>query len=108
MKLPSSDQNTTPLLQTFLRLPDHLAAAAHFRPEAIKRVRATRDEEIRKIRKLYEDEKAEERRLKAEKDKREERDRKLRSLGAEEQRKVLERERAADLRKGQKGRKVKG
>lgn len=43
-----------------------------------------------------------------EKDKKKDRDAKLRGLSAEEQRKLLEKERATDLRKGQKKRSMKG
>lgn len=65
-------------------------------------MRATREEEARKIRKIFDDEKAEERRTAAEKAKKTEREAKLRGLSAEEQRKMLERERVGDLRKGAK------
>ena len=107
LKLPSSSKPaaydpTLPLFNYFLRLPDHLATFAHFRPEALRRIKATREEEAKKIRRVFEDEKAEERRLKAEKEKKEERDRKLRALGPDDQRKILDKERASDLRKGTK------
>ncbi|KAI9667155.1 MAG: hypothetical protein M1831_001332 [Alyxoria varia] len=105
MRIPSTEEQikaTLPLFRYFLRLPDILCAAPRFRAEALRRVRATRDEEIRKIKKTSEDEKAEERRTKAEKEKKEEREKKLRNLSADEQRKALEKERASDMRRGQK------
>lgn len=91
---------STALLGAFLRLPDHLVSAAHFRPEAMRKVRATREEETRKIKKLDEDEKAEERRTMSDKLKKEERDRKLASMKPEEQKKFLDRERAKERDKG--------
>lgn len=106
IKLPTSDSYsaTLPLFKLFLRLPDQLAQLAHYRPEALRRVRATREEEIKKIKTKFETEAATERKEKADKEKKEERDKKLRGLSADEQRKALERERAQDLRKGQKRR----
>lgn len=96
---PTASQN---LLAAFLRLPDHLVSSAHFRPEALRKVRATRDEETRKIRKIDEDEKAEERRTMSDKAKKEERERKLAGMKPEEQKKFLERERKKDQERGQR------
>ena len=110
MRIPSTEEQmkaTLPLFRYFLRLPDILCAAPRFRTEALRRVRTTRDEELRKIKKMSEDEKAEERRTKAEKDKKEEREKKLRNLSGDEQRKALERERALDMRRGQKKKTMK-
>ncbi|KAL1997067.1 hypothetical protein VTN49DRAFT_7932 [Thermomyces lanuginosus] len=104
-RIPSSTSgysSTLPLFSLFLRLPDALVANAHFRPEVMRKVRNTREEEIRRIRKSSEEEKAEERRLQAEKLKKEERDRLLRSMSAEEQRKFLEREKEREQRKAMK------
>lgn len=108
--LPSNDSytNTLPLFTTFLRLPDFLVANAHFRPEVLRRVRQTREEEIRKIVRVEETEKAEERKLMGDKQKKEARDKLLGRLSAEEQRKYLEKERERDMRKGQKKRTMKG
>ncbi|KAK7726716.1 hypothetical protein SLS57_003277 [Botryosphaeria dothidea] len=104
--LPSDDKydHILPLFQYFLRMPDQLVSAAHFRPEALRRVKQTRDDEIRKIRKVDEEEKAEERKLEADKAKKAERERKLKNLSADEQRKYLEKEREKDLRRSQRKR----
>ena len=67
----------------------------------LRRVRATRDEEAKKIKKVDTDEKAEERRLELEKKKKVERDAKLKGLNSEEQKKFLEKERTRDFRKSQ-------
>ena len=105
---PSAGNNqhaeTLPLFQQLLSMPDKLVSSAHFRPEALKKVRQTREEEIRKIKKVDEDEKAEERKLKADKEKKEKRDALLKGMSAEEQRKYLEKEREKDTRKAQKKR----
>ncbi|KAF2139050.1 uncharacterized protein K452DRAFT_255113 [Aplosporella prunicola CBS 121167] len=104
LTLPSNDNyaNTLPLFQYFLRMPDHLVNVAHFRPEAMRRVKQTRDDEIRKIKKLDEEGRAEERKLEADKAKKLERERKLKNLSADEQRKYLEKEREKDLRRSQR------
>jgi len=108
-RLPSSTSPTPSALFTyFLRLPDILVQTAHFRPEAMRKVRATRDDEIRKIRKADEDEKAEERRNVSEKLKKEERERKLSGLSAADQKKFLEKEKDKQQRKQQKKMSMKG
>lgn len=101
-RLPSSPNgcnNLSPLFQQFIRLADTLASSAHFRPEVTKKLRATRDEEIRRLRRADDEEKAEERKIAAEKLKKEERERLLRSMSADEQRKYLEREKEKEQRK---------
>ncbi|KAK3715117.1 hypothetical protein LTR37_007327 [Vermiconidia calcicola] len=100
--------SSTLLFQYFLRLPDVLVSSAHFRPEAMRKIRATRDEEARKIRKVDEEEKAEERRAAGDRMKKEERERRLKGMSAEEQRKFLEREKAQEQKRGMKKRSVKG
>lgn len=95
---------STSLFATFLRMPDHLVSTAHFRPEALRKVRATREDESRKLRKLDDEEKAEERRVQAEKLKKEERDRRLGKMNAEEQKKFLQKEKDAEQRKMSKKR----
>lgn len=82
-------------------MPDALANVAHFRPEVMRKVRATREEEAKRIKKLGSDEKAEERRLNAEKQKKQERDAKLSALSSAEQKKFLEKERTREFRKSQ-------
>ena len=100
--LLGSNSASTALFACFLRIPDHLVTSAHFRPEALRKIKVTREEEQRKLRKIDEEEKAEERRLAADKLKREERDRKLSKMSAEEQRKFLEKEKEKTQRKGMK------
>lgn len=96
------------LFTYFLRLPDFLVTHAHFRPEAMRKVRATREEEIRKIRKIDDDEKAEERRNASDKLKKEERDRKLSKMTDQEQKKFLEKEREKAQKKNTKKQTMKG
>jgi hypothetical protein len=104
LRIPSSSTHLLPLFTLFLRLPDHLAAHAHFRPEALRRIKTTRDDQINKLKKADEEEKAEERKIAADKAKRELRDQKLGRLSADEQRKFLEKERERDARKkGKRG-----
>ena len=80
------------LLSSFLRIPD-LLVTSKLRPEVIRKVKATRDDETRKIKKVEEQNKAEDRKLNTDKAKKEEREKKLKGLSAEEQRKFLEKER---------------
>ena len=98
MNSPTSTADL-PLVQSFLRLPDHLVSSAHFRPEVLRRVRLTREEESKKIRRTLEIEQAEERKESNDKQKKEERDRKLKGMTADEQRKFLEREKERNMRK---------
>ena len=93
---------STALFSYFLRLPDFLVNSAHFRSEALRKIKATREEEQRKLRKIDEDEKAEERKLAFDKQKKEERDRKLGKMSADEQKKFLEKEKEKNQRKGMK------
>ena len=95
---------STSLFAAFLRMPDHLVSTAHFRPEALRKVRATRDDEAKKLRKIDDEEKAEERRVQAEKLKKEERDRRLGKMNADEQKKFLQKEKEAEHRKMSKKR----
>ncbi|KAI4171077.1 MAG: hypothetical protein LQ343_004489 [Gyalolechia ehrenbergii] len=107
LRLPSSTSasaysSTLPLFEYFLHLPDLLVSAAHFRPEVTRKIRTTREEETKKLKKADEGEKAEERRLEAEKRKKEMRDTRLKGLSAEEQRKFLEKEREKGQKKQEK------
>ncbi|KAL9610462.1 MAG: hypothetical protein Q9167_004835 [Letrouitia subvulpina] len=99
---PSAYKTTLPLFTHFLRLADTLVSHAHFRPEVTKKIKATREEEVKKLRVKDESEKADERRLESEKRKKGERDARVKGLSAEEQRKFLEREREREIRKGEK------
>ncbi|KAK2813339.1 hypothetical protein FQN50_000654 [Emmonsiellopsis sp. PD_5] len=110
LRLPTSTTSTTttsppttlPLFTHFLRLTDRLVSTAHFRAEVSRKLRNTRDEEIRKLKRADEEEKAEERKVAAEKLKKEERERLLRGMSAEEQRKYLEKEREREQKRGMK------
>jgi len=102
-----SYDSTLPLFHYFLRLPDYLASKAHFRAEAMRRIKATREEQIAKIRRLDEDEKAEERKLAGDKMKKEKRDAMLSRMSADEQRKYLDKERERDSKKKMKRQTVK-
>lgn len=96
LRLPSSPSDyarSLPIFSQFLRLPDTLVSNAHFRAEVQRKLRATREEEIRKLQKVGETEKAEERKLESDKRKKEIRDTRLKGMSADEQRKFLERER---------------
>ncbi|KAI5207898.1 DUF1682-domain-containing protein [Aureobasidium subglaciale] len=98
MKL-NSDTNSTPLFSYFLRIPDQLVTSAHFRPEVMRRIRQTREEEAKKVRKLVEAEGAEDRKILSDKAKKEQRERKLKGMSADEQKRFLEREREKEQRK---------
>ncbi|RPB02090.1 DUF1682-domain-containing protein, partial [Choiromyces venosus 120613-1] len=98
----ASSSDLPKLLQAFIRLVDHLAAVAHFRPEVLRKVKAVREEEAKKLQKQADEEKAEERQNKRDEDKKLERERKLRGMSAEEQKKFLEREREKETRKAMK------
>ncbi|KAF2860367.1 DUF1682-domain-containing protein [Piedraia hortae CBS 480.64] len=95
----NASSSASSLFSYFLRMPDQLVSTAHFRPEALRKVRATRQEELQRIRKAGESEKDVDRRSEAEKRKKEERDRKLKKMSAEEQRKFLEQEKKKEQRK---------
>lgn len=101
-------QKTLPLFEYFIRLPDMLAQSAHFRPEVLRKIKATRDETIRKLQKADEDEKAEERALEREKSKKMKRDLELKGLDAKAQKKYLEKEREREQKKAMKKQTVKG
>lgn len=90
-----------------MRLPDQLAGT-RFRAEALRRSKATREEEARKLRRADDDEKSEERRLKGEKEKREKRDAQLKGMSADEQRKFLDKERDREQKRAMKKRSTKG
>jgi hypothetical protein len=107
VRLPSKKEDyikTIPLFAYYLRLPDFLVQHAHFRPEAMRKVKQIRDAEINRIKKEEEDTLAEERKIKTDKEKKEKRDAMLKSMSADEQRKFLDKEREKGMRKGQKKR----
>lgn len=95
MVLPSSASayaTTLPLFAQFLSFTDKLVAVGHFRAEVSRKIRNTRENETKRLRRVDEEEKAEERKQAAEKAKKEERERALRGMTADEQRKYLDRE----------------
>ncbi|KAF7900692.1 uncharacterized protein EAF01_007994 [Botrytis porri] len=104
MKLPSGDDysRVLPLFEHFIRITDHLASGAHFRPEAMRKVRMTREDTIKRLQKADEEEKAEERALEREKAKKLKRDLELKGLDAKAQKKYLEKEKEKEMRKAQK------
>ena len=83
-------------------MPDHLTTSARFRPEVMKKIKAVREEEQKKISKASKEEEAEERRLESEKKKKEIRDNRMRGMSADEQRKFLEKERERTGKKQEK------
>ena len=68
----------------------------------MRKIRATREEEMRKLKKVDDDEKAEERRLEDIKKKKELRDGRLKGMSAEDQRKFLDKERERDNKRTSK------
>ncbi|OAA32603.1 DUF1682 domain protein [Moelleriella libera RCEF 2490] len=112
-RLPSgsgsdSYEDLVPLFGYFLRLPDFLVQNARFRPEVLKKVRATREAMISQIKKLAEEEKSEERQFEKEKAKKVKRDAELKGLDAKAQKKYLEKEKEKELRRNQKKMTVRG
>ncbi len=109
-RLPSSNsyENLTPLLSYFIRLSDHLAAAAHFRPEVLRKLRHVRDDLTKQIQKQAEEEKAEERAQERDKAKKAKRDAELNALDAKAQKRYLEKEKEKEIRKASKKQTVRG
>lgn len=103
-RLPSSNNydDLTPLLAYFVRISDHLASSAHFRPEVLRKIKAVRDENIKQIQKVADEEKAEERAAERDRVKKAKRDAELNALDAKAQKKYLEKEREKELRKSSK------
>ncbi|PHH75770.1 hypothetical protein CDD82_4289 [Ophiocordyceps australis] len=109
-KLPSDDDHgkLTALLAHFLRLPDALVQEAHFRPEVLKKIRATREAMITQIKKSNEEERNEERTAEKEKTRKAKRDADLKGLDAKAQKKYLEKEKEKELRRNQKKMTMRG
>ncbi|KAL2212726.1 DUF1682-domain-containing protein [Sarocladium strictum] len=97
-----------PIISYFIRLPDFLAQNAHFRPEAMKKVRSTREAMISSLQKVLDEKDAEERAEQREKAKRAKRDAELQGLDAKQQKKYLDRESAKEFRKAQKKQTTRG
>ncbi|KAI6246655.1 hypothetical protein HI914_04829 [Erysiphe necator] len=104
LKIPSAGEYSCilPIFNYFLCLTDSLVQHAHFRPEISRKIRATREEAIRKILKSQEELKAEERNLEREKAKKLKRDLDLKALDSKAQKKYLEKEKEKEMRKSQK------
>lgn len=109
-RVPSDNEyaKVLPLFQTFIRLADHLAATAKFRPEVTKKIKQLRESEADKLKKVASAEQEEERLRALEKMRKEERDRKLAGMSAEDQRKFLEKEAEKERRKKNKKLTMKG
>ncbi|KAI1153052.1 hypothetical protein F4825DRAFT_282707 [Nemania diffusa] len=109
-RLPSSNsyEDLLPLFSYFVRLPDQLASAAHFRAEVLRKVKSVREENIKQIQKVAEEEKAEERALERDKSRKAKRDAELNALDAKAQKKYLEKEKEKELRKAAKKQTVRG
>jgi hypothetical protein len=105
LNLPSSEEHylhTLPLFALFLRLPDFLVSNAKLRPEVLRKINATRDQEKSKLKKISDKEAEEERLRQMDKMKKEERERKMKGMSAEEQRKFLDRENEKQRKKNEK------
>ncbi|KAK8933063.1 hypothetical protein H634G_07302 [Metarhizium anisopliae BRIP 53293] len=109
-RLPSDNNydNLLPIFSHFLRLPDFLVQNGRFRPEVLKKVRATREAMISQIKKAAEEEKSEERQFEKEKAKKAKRDAELKGLDAKAQKKYLEKEKEKELRRSQKKMTMRG
>jgi len=110
MKVPSSGDysKVLPLFEYFIHLADILVQSAHFRPEVMRKVKATRENAIKQLQKVGEDEKAKERALELEKAKKTKRDNELKALDAKAQKKYLEKEKEKEMKRTQKKMTQKG
>ncbi|UNI14281.1 hypothetical protein JDV02_000926 [Purpureocillium takamizusanense] len=97
-----------PLFSYFLRLPDVLVQSAQFRPEVMKKVRATREAMTAQIKKAVEEERSEERLYEKEKARKAKRDAELKGLDAKAQKKYLEKEKEKEQRRNQKKMTMRG
>lgn len=100
LKFPKSEEDkktSIALLSAVIRLVD-VAAEKTLRPEVIKKIKATRETELKKIQKAKEEEKAEELAEKKANEKREQRNR-ISKLSPAEQKKIEEKERKKEQRK---------
>ncbi|CAK7567501.1 MAG: hypothetical protein SEPTF4163_005466 [Sporothrix epigloea] len=103
-RLPSDDnyESLLPIFSYFLRSADVLVQAAHLRAEVLRKIKNTREEIVKHIKKADAEEKAEERAIEREKLRKQKRDAELSVLDAKAQKKYLEREREKELRKATK------
>lgn len=111
VRIPSTAEEylrITPLFAFFIRLTDLLVSVARFRPEVSRKLRATRETETKRLRKILDDEMKEERKKEGDREKKEKRDAALRAMSAEEQKKYLLREREREGKRGLKKRSLRG
>ncbi|KAF3483627.1 uncharacterized protein GIQ15_02951 [Arthroderma uncinatum] len=113
LRVPSSSDaadyvSSSNMLKAFIRLSDRLVSVAHFRPEVTRKLRNTREEETKRMKRADLEEKAEERKTNAEKIKKEERDRLLRNMSADEQKKFLAKEKEREQKREMKRQTRKG
>ncbi|KAK9236034.1 hypothetical protein V1525DRAFT_346976 [Lipomyces kononenkoae] len=95
---PEQEQATVQLVNAFLNTVDLAVAKAHWRPEVSRKLKATRDDEIRKLKKIADEEKAEELAKQRAKEKKEQKQ-EIGKLTAEEQRKAQTKEREKEIRR---------
>jgi hypothetical protein len=105
---PTAYDTLLPIFSYFIRLPDFLAQNAHFRPEAMKKVRSTRDAMVASLQKVLDEKDAEERAIEREKAKKAKRAAELQGLDAKAQKKYLDRESAKEMRRSQKKQTMRG
>ncbi|KAK9465737.1 hypothetical protein V1512DRAFT_265269 [Lipomyces arxii] len=89
---------TSRLVSSFLNTIDVAVAKAHWRSEVMRKLKATRDEEVRKLQKIADDEKAEEIANARAKEKKEQK-KGLAGLSAEDQKKASAKEREKEIRR---------
>ncbi|PFH58803.1 hypothetical protein XA68_13195 [Ophiocordyceps unilateralis] len=109
-RLPGDDDYSAlgPLLGCFARLPDLLVQSARFRPEVMRKVRATREAMVAQLKKANVEERNEERLAEKEKSRKAKRDAELKGLDAKAQKKYLEKEREKEMRRNQKKMTMRG
>ncbi|KAK9383900.1 uncharacterized protein V2V93DRAFT_319174 [Kockiozyma suomiensis] len=104
LRVASSEQDkaaTQALIGAFLGLLDVAVIKAHFRPEVSRKLKAVREEEVRKLKKMAEEERAEELAKQRAQEKKAQKQ-SISKLSPEEQKKALQKEREKELRKQQK------
>ncbi|KAF8423538.1 hypothetical protein EV426DRAFT_563207 [Tirmania nivea] len=99
---PAPNAATPALLSAFIRFTDHLVSVAHFRPEVHRKLKATRDEQIKALQKVKDEEEKEERDQKKAEEKKRGRDARLRGMTSDEQRRFLEKEKEKEMRRAAK------
>ncbi|KAK9457212.1 hypothetical protein V1511DRAFT_156372 [Dipodascopsis uninucleata] len=98
---PEEEAASKDILNAALNTIDVAVAKAYWRPEVSRKIKATRDDEIRKLKRQAEEEKAEEVAKQRAKEKKEQKQ-SMSKLSAEEQKKFQQKEREKELRRMQK------